>query len=66
VRRDPLPSTSFVRSVPLGAPAIQGLPAAVVPGSTTGLQSPQISDGDDAVAIVLQAFGALMAALLWI
>jgi membrane protein len=34
--------------------------------STTGLQSPEITDADDAVAVVLQAFGALMAVLLWI
>jgi membrane protein len=32
----------------------------------TGLQSPQITDADDAVLVVLQAFGALMAALLWV
>ncbi|CAN5776967.1 YihY/virulence factor BrkB family protein [soil metagenome] len=31
----------------------------------TGLQSPVITDADDAVALALQAFGALMAALLW-
>jgi membrane protein len=32
----------------------------------TGLQTPKISDADDAVLLALQAFGALMAALLWI
>jgi membrane protein len=32
----------------------------------TGLQSPVISDADDAVLLALQGFGALMAVLLWI
>jgi membrane protein len=32
----------------------------------TGLQSPVITDADDAVLLALQAFGALMALLLWI
>jgi membrane protein len=32
----------------------------------TGLRSPAISDADDAVVLVTQAFGALMAVLLWI
>jgi membrane protein len=32
----------------------------------TGLQSPAIQDADDAVAVALQFFGALMAALLWL
>jgi membrane protein len=34
--------------------------------ATTGLQSPVISDADDAVLLALEAFGALMAALLWL
>jgi membrane protein len=34
--------------------------------SATGLQSPVITGADDAVAVTLQAFGALLAALLWI
>jgi membrane protein len=34
--------------------------------TATGLQSPEITGADDAVSVVLQAFGALMAALLWI
>ena len=34
--------------------------------AATGLQSPVISDADDAVLLALQAFGALMALLLWI
>lgn len=33
--------------------------------SATGLDTPQIADADDAVALVAQAFGALLAALLW-
>jgi membrane protein len=32
----------------------------------TGLQSPVITDADDAVLLALQGFGALMAVLLWI
>jgi membrane protein len=32
----------------------------------TGLQSPQITDADDAVLLALEAFGALMATLLWL
>jgi membrane protein len=32
----------------------------------TGLQSPEITDAEDAVAIALQAMGALMAALFWL
>jgi membrane protein len=32
----------------------------------TGLQSPQIADADDALLLALQAFGALMAVLLWV
>lgn len=32
----------------------------------TGLQSPEIEDADDAVAVALQVIGALMAALFWI
>jgi membrane protein len=34
--------------------------------ATTGLQSPQITDADDAVLLALEAFGALMATLLWL
>lgn len=34
--------------------------------AATGLQSPVITDADDAVLFALQAFGALMAVLLWI
>lgn len=34
--------------------------------TATGLQSPEITGADDAVATVLQAFGAMMAALLWV
>jgi membrane protein len=34
--------------------------------ATTGLQSPEITDADDAVLLALEAFGALMATLLWL
>jgi membrane protein len=34
--------------------------------ATTGLDSPQITDADDAVLVALQAFGALLAVLLWL
>jgi membrane protein len=34
--------------------------------TATGLRSPEITGADEAVTVVLQAFGALMAALLWV